>query len=422
MVLCVLMLWLLMLWVLVLWAVGWVCAGSPPPPTVSSCSADPPLCARPQPTCHPQPEDHSGHRIMLTVGGEGFNAIHDVLLPYVEPALASASAAPVKVVPTGFLPTAAASPLGFLRLSKSQRLLLSGGFDGAACVRPMKEPGWFARAGVHDGDNGRVAAVATSFDDTFMLSAGHDGVIVVLLLRVDELEAEAAAAAATGEPVTLEHLFAPAGTPGAAAVGALAPSEAILAGASDADTAHYVPTTVAELQAMVAVPLEVPASSRPSDVHEEAKEEALVPAPDIVDPAAYSIQDAKLKTEEDKRAVVATQRKNKMREAIRVRAVCAWAGLELRVLVCAYVLFVCVCVCVSFIACKCFSCDRSASACFAGVACPTVPTRVRLPFRLRACHPAPRACFAYPPPPRSCNCYSRRSVRRTTWKATPGAA
>jgi hypothetical protein len=61
------------------------------------------------------------------------------------------------------------------------------------------------------------------------------------------------------------------------------------AGASDS-TVHFVPTTVAELQAMVAVAIEVGKSSVPVDVHEEEKEEALVPAADIVDPAAYSIQ------------------------------------------------------------------------------------------------------------------------------------
>ncbi len=71
------------------------------------------------------------------------------------------------------------------------RTLLSFAFT-AACVRPYSELSWFARAGVHDGDNGCVAAVATSFDDTFVLSAGHDGVICVLLLRASALEEEAA--------------------------------------------------------------------------------------------------------------------------------------------------------------------------------------------------------------------------------------
>jgi hypothetical protein len=83
----------------------------------------------------------------------------------------------------------------------------------------MLEPSWFARAGVHDGDNGRVAAVATSFDDTFALSAGHDGVIYVLLLRAEEVEAEAQAAAAKGSDISLDFLVRALGGGGGVCVG-----------------------------------------------------------------------------------------------------------------------------------------------------------------------------------------------------------
>ena len=106
--------------------------------------------------------------------------------------------------------------------------------------------------------------------------------------------------------------------------GALAPSD-IIGGVAGPDVdpntglAYLIPTTVAELQAMVAVEVTLASSSVPVDVHDEAKEEALVPAEDILDPHAYSIQDAKLKTEEDKRAQIAELRKGKMRAAIRVR-------------------------------------------------------------------------------------------------------
>ena len=302
----------------------------------------------------------------MTVGGEGFNAVHDVVLPILEAqelgkvrrgwfawliaqfeilslgaaAFEFAAAYDVKLFALAGVPHArvsrgiAADVVCFARLLRAAvevvpcrphrrhgrrcatcltaAVVLIGGQRSplgsswsccslcvggapcrccvlpAACVRPCSEMSWFARAGVHDGDNGRVAAVATSIDDNFLLTAGYDGVVCVLVLRLDQLEEEARLAAAKGSDISVDFLF-PSALAGA--VAAAAPSDVISA-SSDVDPAtgllYFVPTTVAELQAMVAI--DVGKSSVPVDHHDEAKEEAVVPAPDIVDVNAYSIQ------------------------------------------------------------------------------------------------------------------------------------
>jgi hypothetical protein len=64
--------------------------------------------------------------------------------------------------------------------------------------------GWFARAGVHDGEHGAVAAAVTSFDDRVLVTAGGDGLVCVLAVRQEALLQEAAAAAASGREVVME--------------------------------------------------------------------------------------------------------------------------------------------------------------------------------------------------------------------------
>ena len=171
-----------------------------------------------------QPSSSDGsNRILLTVGGYGVEAVHDVILP------SARVGSLVTVEPTLSFPTSSTKTINSLKLSYSGRFLVTGGADGGAvcvyvpgpstqiacassallfwftagCVRPVVELGWFARVGMHDGDS-VVHAATTSFDDKYLLSAGEDGIISVVALRSADIERAAVEAAAKGDEIAME--------------------------------------------------------------------------------------------------------------------------------------------------------------------------------------------------------------------------
>lgn len=165
------------------------------------------------------------------------------------------------------LPPAAAAglnagELSFSGLSTSGKLFLAGSADGRVHVRPANAPvpsggdhsqGVY-EAALHDGERGRIAGIACSFDDMTLLSGGGDGVLYVRDLGrafVDQLGAGRA-----------HH---------------------------DGDVSA-VPTV---------------------------KMEPFVDGLDIVDPKAYSIEEAKQKTEEDNTMAAAERKKAHVREYIK---------------------------------------------------------------------------------------------------------
>ncbi|KAJ9527700.1 hypothetical protein QJQ45_025974 [Haematococcus lacustris] len=83
--------------------------------------------------------------------------------------------------------TAATSFLGF---SKEGNLHLMGTVDGIVRVQPTQAPfsraplGKYWQSCLHDMQEGRVAAVAVSFDDSYLLSAAQDGTLYLQELRL----------------------------------------------------------------------------------------------------------------------------------------------------------------------------------------------------------------------------------------------
>ena len=185
----------------------------------------------------------------------------------------------------GPLPTA----LGY---SPSRRFFLVGAADGSVVVRPAKLPEVFLRVSAH---NGAVPFVATTFDDRFLLSAGVDGTLSVHCLLLDVISK------------TAEDLFKDidAGIFGGAMLKPLPnkpmPEPAHLLSVSSTDP---IPAGQAAAVKEDALPPAMPHVSSGDDSLE-------------LPPGAYSIQDAKLKSEEDAKLVTADEVKERVRLVVK---------------------------------------------------------------------------------------------------------
>ena len=137
----------------------------------------------------------------------------------------------------------------------------------------------FVELKVHDGDIGSVNGVAVSFDDKYLLSVGQDGQFFVNRLKGAEI-----LAMAEKKPTKYEEAEE---EPGAL-------------------KSRQMTTSEAKEKGTVIETLVSSAFSDPVDTKiEEALEEN-----DIIDSAAYSIEDEKLKSEEDRAKIAAEKKKD----------------------------------------------------------------------------------------------------------------
>ena len=233
--------------------------------------------------------------------------------------------------PRAFQKDMAAPPVvGALCYASSKQRLLTGANDGSAVRQSGSEgsPLEFAylRLMAHDGDHGTVTGVALSFDNNFVLSAGNDGLLIVFRLQHEVIEEAAKLGVEEHKKrVTAEKNFIPytpppfVPNPAALCVGA-AP------GAAEARAAQIAEATeaAAAAEAALAAAAEVEALFAAGTVESTALKEKEAPpevgsveeAADITDPSTYSIQDAKLKLEEDHRRALAEEKKAKVRARV----------------------------------------------------------------------------------------------------------
>jgi WD40 repeat protein len=92
----------------------------------------------------------------------------------------------VAVIADSVLPTTT------LNYTASRRFLVTGSRDGIVRIRSVENQNPFAQVIAHDGCSGAINAVATSFDDQFLLSVGDDGQFFVFRIKPDEIESQAA--------------------------------------------------------------------------------------------------------------------------------------------------------------------------------------------------------------------------------------
>ena len=209
---------------------------------------------------------------------------------------------------TTYEPKGTTSVLSF---STSKKVLLSGGGDGSTMIRCVvdQEGGdpigsgtnlnlsalspFFVNVSMHDAENpeNSVTGAVLSFDDKYLLTTGSRGGFFSFRVRYDELE-KSAQSAADGRAKELA---------------------AKAAKAAMVSTA----TVTAELDQSMDEIFGTVSSSVPGDFHDDDKESKISEAKDMDDPSkAYSIEDAKLKTEEDNKRKAANIKKDKTREAI----------------------------------------------------------------------------------------------------------
>ena len=159
----------------------------------------------------------------------------------------------------------------------SKQFIGVGNADGTVCIRPAKYPATFLRMAAH---NGAVTFACASYDNKFVISAGLDGIISVHVLDLDLINSAA------------ESLWKDLDA-GVYGTSALKP---------DLKKDKLASSVVGEL------------SPRSKTLPSLAK--AIEDANDM-EKGAYSIQDAKLKSEEDAKIQIAEQVKDQQRALVR---------------------------------------------------------------------------------------------------------
>ena len=181
-----------------------------------------------------------------------------------------------------------------LSTTSSGKFLISTGEDGCVRLRSADDTltRYFANVRMHDANYGTVNSATTSFDDKYLLTAGADGAVFTFRLQPERL-LEAAKEAAAGQ---------------AARDAKAAMLKSIIEMQIDAENGQdEAPTEV----------FGTVVSSLEGDVHDtQAEENASTGVSDIVDPNAYSIQDAKLKTEHDNLVKASEKKKELVRQKI----------------------------------------------------------------------------------------------------------
>jgi WD40 repeat protein len=222
------------------------------------------------------PDSSLNNRFYLTLGGDHAGFLYDCSFE-AEFALAEW---PLGVGPRATQEEDATPPSAVsLRYNANKDLIITGSDDGSVSVRSVSCPHFFARLLNHDGDRGHVISAITSYDDAFLLSAGTDGLLVVSNLRKDTLTQEAQA-----RQVLLDKE-------------AEAEAAAAEAEAASRDPYYVYMKEDPEEGSTAVLPGFVHVESSTKAAQEELPDAMVRKAvnADITDPAAYSIQDAKLK-------------------------------------------------------------------------------------------------------------------------------
>lgn len=184
------------------------------------------------------------------------------------------------------------------RYSLSKNYLAVGAADGSVILKPSVFLETFTRNVGHNGSTGGVSAVACSFDDCYLLSAGADGCLVIYRVRQDIVN--------ESSPGLFKDLDA--GVFGSELTKSMPkesqPEPSYL---SVVSTDQALPEEAAFKARFAALPAAVLAKPLPSEADEK----------DDVLPGQYSIQDNQLKLEQDAKQVAADDLKNRVRASVR---------------------------------------------------------------------------------------------------------
>jgi WD40 repeat protein len=176
--------------------------------------------------------------------------------------------------------------------SNSHKLFYTGAADGSVTVRHVEYSQVYLRLHGHSSSTGGVSAVVGSFDDAFLLSAGLDGILVVHRLEINFLVESSLLLLADLE------------------VGAF----------GEAVSKPFTTRMHAPIFVHIVSTLDEPPAAFPVVEPFKFTSAEVVAAPALaevdIDSHAYSIQDAKLKSEMDGKRQVAEGLKGGLREAV----------------------------------------------------------------------------------------------------------
>eukprot|EP01138_Halocafeteria_seosinensis_P002674 gb/GECG01002734.1/.p1 GENE.gb/GECG01002734.1/~~gb/GECG01002734.1/.p1 ORF type:complete len:2084 (+),score=391.13 gb/GECG01002734.1/:1-6252(+) len=216
----------------------------------------------------------------------------------------------------------------------SQKTLVVGANDGSVTLRSRDHPFYYARADPHDAFSGNVTSVMLSTQGRFLVSSGQDGCINIMRCQVAEIarkakesyeaiEKERKERAIIVKPDIPNHPQLPPVVPVSSG------GNAAIAGPKDEETSKPVSPVKdqtppgmgpGKLMPVGALgednfpgpdgnPLDKLAERAPSPQGHEPK--------DIVSQDAYSLQDAKLKAEDDQKKELAEEEKDKVRGKVK---------------------------------------------------------------------------------------------------------
>ena len=184
-----------------------------------------------------------------------------------------------------------------MRTSNSGKFVLNSYSDGSVTVRPSEQCGYFSKQQLHSASSGGAADAALSFDDEFLITAGRDGIVGIVRLNPTEVKKQADKAAEERKvqdeaEAALKKLTEAVDS----GEGSSAPPEGLDEIASSAKDAAKVAAA--------------------AEIVKQA-DEAAKALEDITEAEAYSIQDEKLRKEEDARKLKAEQKKDGVRAVIK---------------------------------------------------------------------------------------------------------
>jgi len=220
--------------------------------------------------------------------------------------------------------------VSFLGFSQTQKFLLVGSRNGNVQMRPVSDLEFFLQMKSHDGDDGAVSAICTTFDDRILLSTGQDGNFFAHTVDGDAALARADRAHQEKIREMLDwEKEAPQRARELRRKNRKKKKEyddAIERG--DDDVPDYEPEVerpapfskkdIEQLRSSLDPREIVVTVQPPQEMPEELepKNELDLDAEDITDSGTYSIEEAKLKQEEDDRMTEAEKKKQLVRQEI----------------------------------------------------------------------------------------------------------
>ena len=233
--------------------------------------------------CYTMADDANQDNFLVSFGGEKAGKLYEAKFGD-EYSLGEYSAG---VPTTGLLEDEEISVVKNMSYSASKKFILTAFDNGSVTVRPAADPRYFTRYTMHDGFLDGASGASLSFDDEFLITTGEDGILSIYRLN-PEVVMDAALKAAADSNAGQENV------------------EAMQFSFEDSGEGNSTPPEGFK---------EVFPSTK--EGQEKAAATAAAATEDITSSTAYSIEDEKLRKEEDASKLAAEKKKDAVREVVK---------------------------------------------------------------------------------------------------------